>query len=172
MNEAPIFLVGFMGSGKTRVGKLLARMLKWKWLDLDQLIVNEAGKSIPEIFKSEGESGFRKRERACLQKLLSAQCVVVSCGGGVVTQPENLKDLVAQPRVVCLRIQPETVFRRVGNDPRRPLLCSQDPLGHIRELMKQREAYYEVFRHQVDVDRLRSGEVVNRILALLELKLP
>lgn len=172
MSDAPIFLVGFMGSGKTRVGKLLARLLKWKWVDLDQLIVNDDGTSIPEIFEREGESGFRKRERACLQKLLTAQCVVVSCGGGVVTQPDNLQDLLTQPRVVCLRIQPETVFRRVGNDPRRPLLNSQDPLGHIRRLMQERDPYYQAFPYQVDVDRLRSGEVVNRIITLLELKLP
>lgn len=169
MNEAPIFLVGFMGSGKTRVGKLLARILKWRWLDLDQQIVAEAGLSIPEIFAAEGEAGFRERERRCLQKLLHEHAVVVSCGGGVVTQPDNFRDLLAQPRVVCLRIQPETVFRRVGNDPRRPLLASRDPLGHIRQLMAAREPYYQAFTHQVDVDKLRSGEVVNRILTLFNL---
>lgn len=169
MDQASIFLVGFMGSGKSRIGKLLARVLKWRWLDLDQLIVQEAGKSIPEIFASEGEAGFRLRERACLQQLLTAEAVVVSCGGGVVTQPENLQDLLQQPRVICLRIQPETVFRRVGNDPRRPLLSSRDPLGHIRKLMQEREAYYQAFPRQIDVDKLRSGEVVNRILAELDL---
>jgi len=165
----PIFLVGFMGSGKTRVGKLLARCLKWNWVDLDHKISSDAGLSIPEIFSQEGEEGFRKRERASFLTYAQIENTVVSCGGGIVTVPENLEDLVNQPRTICLRISPETVFRRVGNDPRRPLLQGPDPFVKIQELMQERKPYYSRFDKVIDVDKLKSGEIVNQILDLLDL---
>ncbi len=160
----PVFLVGFMGSGKTRIGQLLSKRMGWSWLDLDDRIVEVAGKSIPDIFAQEGETAFRKMERQCLQETLSAESLVVSCGGGIVTQPDNLQDLLNQQRVVCLRIQPETVFRRVGNDPRRPLLQGSDSMGQIRKLMQEREAYYQKFPFQVDVDKCRASEVADQIV--------
>ncbi|MDF3127569.1 shikimate kinase [Kiritimatiellaeota bacterium B1221] len=166
---SPVFLVGFMGSGKTQTGQLLAKRLGWSWLDLDEKIVEVAGKSIPEIFAQEGEGAFRKMERACLQEALASEATVVSCGGGIVTQPDNLRDLLHQSRVVCLRIQPETVFRRVGNDPRRPLLQGSDSMGQIRKLMTEREVYYQQFPLQIDVDKCRASEVVDRIIDQLRL---
>lgn len=164
-----IFLVGFMGSGKTRVGKLLAKRLGWNWIDLDHVIVEEAGKSIPEIFTHEGEDGFRKREREVLTSFLHTENYVISCGGGIITVPQNLEDLVRQPRSLCLRITPETVFRRVGNDPRRPLLQGKDPYARIQELMALREPFYERFKNFVQVDKLRTAVIVNRIIELFEL---
>lgn len=162
-----IFLVGFMGSGKTRVGKLLAKKLKWNWVDLDHEVVKIAGMSIPDIFASEGEQGFRNRERAALQTHLRAQNEVVSCGGGVILRPENLEDLLKEPHVYCLRITPETVFRRVANDPRRPLLQGPHPYETIKELMAGRADLYARFPRQIDVDHLRTAEVVDRILPTL-----
>lgn len=159
-----------MGSGKTNVGKQLAKHLKWSWVDVDEEIVRQAGKSIPEIFANEGEAYFRELERQCLLELLPSENQVVSCGGGIVTRPDNLRDLVAQPRSVCLRVSPETVFRRVGNDPRRPLLQGADPLGKIRELMQQRAPYYQEFPHQIDVDKLKTKEVVRKIIDELGLR--
>ncbi|MEX2608117.1 MAG: shikimate kinase [Kiritimatiellia bacterium] len=156
-----------MGSGKTRVGKLLAKKLNWKWVDLDREVVNAAGMSIPELFKQEGEQGFRDRERAALQAHLCAENEVISCGGGIILRPENLEDLLKEPQVYCLRITPESVFRRVGNDPRRPLLQGPDPYGKIKELMSGREALYARFPHQIDVDHLRTSEVVDSILPML-----
>lgn len=166
----PVFLVGFMGSGKTRTGKLLAKRLGWHWLDLDERIVEVAGKTIPEIFSRDGEAAFRSLERDCLRKVLSENSTVISCGGGIVTQAENLQELLNQPRVVCLRIQPETVFRRVGNDPRRPLLQRTDAMEQIRKLMRARSVFYDQFKYQIDVDRLRTSEVVNRIIEDLGLQ--
>lgn len=164
-----VFLVGFMGSGKTRVGKLLARRLQWDWVDLDEVIVEQAGISIPEIFSTEGEGGFRKRERHVLTQYLNSQQKVISCGGGVITVPENLEDLVRQPRSLCLKINPETVFRRVGNDPRRPLLQGKDPFAKIQELMNVRAPYYERFNHSIQVDKLRTAVVVNQIIEMFDL---
>lgn len=166
----PVFLVGFMGSGKTRTGKELAERLAWEWIDLDDQIVETAGKSIPQIFSGEGEEHFRQLERRCLQKVLSRENLVVSCGGGIVTQPESLNLLLEQPRVICLRISPETVFRRVGNDPRRPLLQGADSMGIIRSLMREREPCYSRFPHQIDVDKRNASEVVDEIVGLLELE--
>ncbi|WFB35248.1 shikimate kinase [Kiritimatiellota bacterium B12222] len=167
--EEPIFLVGFMGSGKTRVGKLLSKRLGWGWVDLDHEIEAQAQMPISEIFKKEGESGFRLREKAVLDQFSQQEEIVVSCGGGIVTEADNLKQLLSLPRVVCLRLTPETVFKRVGNDPRRPLLHGQDPYGQIQKLMKAREGYYVQFSHQIDVDRLRTAEVVNEIIGLFGL---
>jgi shikimate kinase len=162
-----IFLVGFMGSGKTRVGKLLAKELKWNWVDLDKEVVRSAGMSIPELFKLEGEQGFRDRERAALQEHLQADNEVISCGGGIILRPENMQDLLAEPHVYCLRITPESVFRRVGNDPRRPLLQGPHPYETIKELMAGRADLYARFPNQIDVDHLRTSEVVEAILPML-----
>ncbi|MDA3874751.1 MAG: shikimate kinase [Kiritimatiellae bacterium] len=162
-----IFLVGFMGSGKTRVGKLLAKKLKWNWVDLDHEVVENAGMSIPELFASEGEQGFRDRERVALQTHLQSQNEVISCGGGVILRPENVEDLLKEPHVYCLRITPEAVFRRVGNDPRRPLLQGPNPYRTIKELMASRADLYARFPRQIDVDHLRTSEVVDLILPTL-----
>ncbi|MGA0333830.1 MAG: shikimate kinase [Kiritimatiellia bacterium] len=161
--NAPIFLIGFMGSGKTHIGKELARKLDWSWVDLDQEITRLAGKSIPEIFAGPGESAFREMENQCLRESLQRDATVISCGGGVITHDDSRNLLLAQPRVVCLRIKPETVFRRVGNDPRRPLLQGTDAMGQIRKLMKAREPFYSQFEHQIDVDNLPTVRLVKRI---------
>ncbi len=162
-----IFLVGFMGSGKTRVGKLLAKKLKWNWVDLDKEVVKAAGVTIPELFTREGEEGFRDRERVVLQEHLQAENEVISCGGGIVLRPENLEDLLKEPQVYCLRITPESVFRRVGNDPRRPLLQGPNPYEKIKELMASRADLYARFPNQIDVDHLRTSDVVDAILLSL-----
>lgn len=83
--------------------------------------------------------------------------------------PENLEDLVRQPRSLCLKINPETVFRRVGNDPRRPLLQGKDPFAKIQELMNVRAPYYERFNHSIQVDKLRTAVVVNQIIEMFDL---
>lgn len=162
-----VFLVGFMGSGKTRVGKLLAKKLNWTWVDLDREVSGAAGMSIPDLFRLEGEEGFRDRERAALQTHLKAENEVISCGGGIILRPENLEDLLREPHVYCLRITPESVFRRVGNDPRRPLLRGPNPYETIKKLMADRADLYARFPNQIDVDHLRTPEVVDAILPKL-----
>lgn len=162
--NGPVILVGFMGTGKSDTGRRLARKLGWTFTDLDQAVVRAAGLSIPEIFEREGEEGFRRRERRALLESLKTPEQVVACGGGVVTVPENLELLRAQPWVFRLRARPETVFARVGGDPNRPLLRGEgNPVDRIRELLAAREPLYAPFARQIDTDGFRASEVAERM---------
>jgi len=164
--KGPVFLIGFMGTGKSEVGRLLSKELEWVFRDVDEMVEAEAGRSIPEIFEEEGESGFRRRERAALLKSMASSNSVVSCGGGIVVTPENLEDLLRQPYVYRLRAEPKTIFERVGSDPHRPLLQGEgDPLGRIGNLLNAREPLYRKFEKQVVTDGFRPSEVVGHILS-------
>lgn len=163
-----IALVGFMGTGKTEVGRRLATRLGADFIDLDAEIEREAGWTIPEIFAREDEAGFRRRERDALEKALRRRNAVVSCGGGVVVSPENLDALLAHPRVVCLTAEPETILQRIGEDPNRPLLRGGgEPLDRIRELLAARRELYARIPIQVPTDGFRPSEVVDRVVSEL-----
>jgi len=162
-----IFLVGFMGSGKSEVGRELARRLNWSFVDLDEEISRSAGCSIPDIFAGEGERGFRKREREALIRYLPATQTVVSCGGGIVTQPENVSDLQTNPGTVCLQVSSEEAWKRVGGDANRPLVSGDQPEQRLRDLMAERQPLYASFPLQVSTDGFRSSEVVDQVLSEL-----
>lgn len=167
-NEDAIVLVGFMGTGKTEVGRRLAERLEAEFIDLDAEIEREAGMTIPEIFAREDEAGFRRREREALRGALRRKGAVVSCGGGVVVSPENLDALLQHPRVVCLTAGPETILRRIGDDPNRPLLrAGGEPIHHIRELLAARRELYDRIPVQVATDGFRPSEVVDRTVSEL-----
>jgi shikimate kinase len=163
--NTPLLLIGFMGSGKTQVGRLLARSLHVPFVDLDESIARDAGCGIPDLFAREGEDGFRRREHEALKRSLQPGGRIVSCGGGIIVRPENRDLLLAQPHVYCLRVSAESVLKRVGNDPNRPLLHGADPLTRIRELQQQRAPWYALFPHQIDTDGFRPSEVADRILS-------
>jgi shikimate kinase len=157
-----------MGTGKTAVGKRLAEKIQKEFVDLDQEIEREAGMPVSDIFARENEAGFRMRERKTLTHVLERDDLVVSCGGGVVVTPENLEDLIRHPHVFCLTATPETLLRRIGNDPRRPLLqSSRAPIERIRELLAARQTLYDRIPHQIATDGLRPPEVADRILSEL-----
>lgn len=162
-----VFLVGFMGSGKSEVGRLLADHLDWSFVDLDEEISKKAGCSIPEIFEKEGEPGFRKRERDCLLEFMEKTEAVISCGGGIVTVPENLRDLISQPGSFCLQVTPEEVWKRIGQDPNRPMLQAENPQQRIRDLLASRAPFYDQFPHQVQTENFRTSEVVETLLSEL-----
>lgn len=162
-----VYLVGFMGSGKTEVGRILANRLNWTFVDLDERISDAADCSIPEIFEREGEAGFRLRERRCLLETLGDIQQVVSCGGGIVTVPENRVDLIAQPGSICLHVSPDEVCKRIGQDPNRPLLKGEDPRGQIEKLLQERSPWYREFPLQVETDGFRPSEVADQVLSEL-----
>lgn len=162
-----VFLVGFMGSGKSAVGRELADRLGWSYLDLDEEIVRDAGCSIPDIFAAEGEAGFRTREAECLSRALHTPHQVVSCGGGIVTLPENLQQLLDHPGTVCLEVSAEEVWNRIGQDPNRPLLQGEDPQGTIRSLMEERAPLYAQVPLRIKTDGFRTSEVVDQVLSEL-----
>src|SRR5437773_2639715 len=105
--DAPIFLVGFMATGKTTVGRILAARLGWRLVDLDEMITREAGQSVPRIFETEGEAGFRAREARALGAVSRERQVVVAPGGGAACREDNLRTMLDAGRVVALAITPE-----------------------------------------------------------------
>ncbi len=161
-----IVLTGFMGSGKSTVGRRLSYLLKKPYLDTDKLIEQRQKKTISEIFKEEGEDAFRTMETELLEELAQAKCIrVISVGGGTPLREQNRVLLSRLGKVVYLRIRPETVYERLKEDKTRPLLQCEDPLTRIRELIASRnKAYEERADLIIDVDELNTEEVAKRIM--------
>src|SRR4051812_46412141 len=137
-----IALIGFMGTGKSSVGQLVAGQLHFTFLDTDHVIETRAGKTISEIFAQEGEPLFRELERKIVAELTTRKKTVISSGGGLPTNPDNLASLKSHSLVVCLWASPEKIWERVRSQTHRPLLSHPDPLAKIRSLLAEREPFY------------------------------
>lgn len=137
-----IALIGFMGTGKSSVGRLVAEALRFGFVDTDELIEKHAGKSISQLFAEDGEVVFRKHESWAIKELRSLKHHVVSTGGGVGADEKNLHSLKQHALVVCLWASPETIWTRVRTQTHRPLLQTPNPQEKIRELLKAREPFY------------------------------
>ena len=137
-----IALVGFMGTGKSTVGQIAASMLGFRFVDTDEMIEGMAQKRIADIFTSEGEVRFREYEREVVTQLNGMHHAVISTGGGLVTNPENLASLKQHALVVCLWCSAEAIFKRVGHQSHRPLLRVENPLERIRTLLAERAPAY------------------------------
>jgi shikimate kinase len=138
-----VFLIGPMGSGKTAVGKLLARTLAKTFYDSDVEIERRTGVDIPYIFEKEGETGFRERERDVLDALTQLENVVIATGGGAVLMAENRERLASRGRVVYLKTGIRQQLERTKHGRQRPLLFTADPEAKLRELMQLRAPLYE-----------------------------
>jgi shikimate kinase len=138
-----IFLIGPMGSGKTAVGKQLARQLDLVFYDSDVEIERRTGVDIPYIFEKEGEAGFREREREVIDDLTRLDGVVIATGGGAVLLPENRERLAARGCVVYLRTGIDHQLERTRHGRHRPLLYTEDPEARLRALMEHRSPLYE-----------------------------
>jgi len=159
-----ITLVGFMGTGKTTVGKLLAKRLGYKFVDSDDEIEREQGVSITHIFSELGEAHFRDLETDMLKRLSKREGLVISAGGGAVIRAENVDNLRRGGPVVCLSATPEEIYERVRHSTHRPLLKVDDPLGRIRELLDLRRKFYSRADLEVETGGLGPEEVVELIL--------
>ena len=165
-----IILTGFSGTGKSRVGAAVARVLGWKFIDTDAEVVRLAGKSIASIFSEDGEEAFRRLEGEALRQACPGGRRVVATGGGILMDPENRKLVFDSGLVVGLEATPETIHRRLaaqggGNDPEeRPLLASPDPLQRIRDLKGHRQPYYALAHWTVHTDNLPDGQVVTEVI--------
>ncbi len=161
-----IVLIGFMGSGKTTVGISLSWKLKMAVEDTDKLIERRAGKSIRDIFATEGEGAFRRMETDLLKELSEKKYSrILSVGGGTPVNPVNRALLKKCGTVVYLRLKAETVYARLREDTTRPLLQCENPLEQIRTLLTAREsAYAECADVIIDVDEITIEEVVHKII--------
>lgn len=164
-----IYLIGFMGTGKTSTGIELAKLMDRELLDSDDLIVKQEGKTIPEIFAESGEEGFRNIETGIFRKLSQdGNNYIISCGGGAPLRKENVSLMRQNGRVVRLTATAETVYERVKGDTNRPLLLSEDPMKRIKELMNQREkAYSEAADITVSTDGRSPYEVASEVARIL-----
>lgn len=165
-----IFLVGLPGSGKSTVGRQLARRLGLPFVDSDQVIEQGIGSSIRAYFDREGETAFRELEAQVIDELTRGPRAVVATGGGAVLRAENRQNLRERGQVVYLRSTPEDLFRRLRNDRQRPLLQVADPLATLKELHAKRHPHYAQTAHFViDTGRPSVATLVNMIVMQLEL---
>ncbi|MBV6424952.1 MAG: Shikimate kinase 1 [Steroidobacteraceae bacterium] len=165
LGKRNIFLIGPMGSGKSAVGKLLARHVRAPFYDSDAEIEIRTGVDIPYIFEKEGEAGFREREREVIDLLTAMEPVVVSTGGGAILLPENRACLAGRGVVVYLETSVDQQAGRVQHGRHRPLLRDVDPAQKLGELMAIREPLYRgIADVTVATDGRKVQQVVDRIL--------
>ena len=157
-------LVGFMGTGKSSVGQLVAAQIHFRFADTDELIEARTGKSISGIFAEGGESQFREYERAVVEDLTGFYRTVIATGGGLVTQEENLNSLKTHALVVCLWASPETIWARVRHQMHRPLLQTPDPPARIRQLLAEREPFYRRADVLVNTEMRSVKDVVHHVI--------
>ena len=160
---ANIALIGFMGTGKTTVGRMLADAMRFEFLDTDDLIQQRTGRLITDIFAQHGEPAFRALERQVVDELAGRTQTVISTGGGLPAEPGNLERLKKYALVVCLWAAPEKIWERVRNQSHRPLLNHPDPLARIRELLAAREPAYKAADVLVNTDLRNVREVTQQI---------
>ena len=159
-----IVLTGFMGTGKTSTGRVLARKLGTRFIDTDTLIEKEAGIQIWEIFEKFGEAHFRGLERQIVKKVTEEEGIVIAVGGGAIVNPANLADLKRHGIVVSLTASLDVILSRVERNLDRPLLKVEDKLGKIKELIAVRAPFYEKADITVDTDCKNPEQVADEIL--------
>lgn len=153
-----------MGTGKSSVGRLVADLLHFTYLDTDRVIEARASKTIVNIFEQEGETAFRSYEHRIVEELTHRRKTVISTGGGLPVNEENLNSLKTHALVVCLWASPETIYERVRGHDHRPLLNETDPLAKIRDLLSLRGPYYRQADVLVNTERRSVRDVAVQVI--------
>jgi shikimate kinase len=159
-----IALIGFMGTGKTSVGRLVAEQLHFHYIDTDEMIQNATGKTIAEIFANCGEPAFRGLEEKAVAELTTKTQTVISCGGGLPVAPQNLASLKTHALVVCLWATPAKIWERVKSQTHRPLLHDPDPQKKINELLAAREPFYKQADILLNTESRSLREVAQQVI--------
>ncbi len=158
-----LYLVGFMGTGKSTVGRVLAKRLSMRFLDSDHEIEAAQGRKVPEIFADKGEAHFRSLERAFVESGHPEKGCVVACGGGLVMQEGMIEALRTRGIVACLFASAETILKRTSANKNRPLLNVEDPARRIRDLLAQREPTYLRSGACIYTDKRPMSDVVDHL---------
>lgn len=159
-----IYIVGFMGTGKTAAGKELARKKKWQFVDLDELIELRERRVISDIFAKEGEPYFRRVEKQVLKEVAKEKKFVVACGGGIVIDKDNVKVMKETGIMICLTATAEAILKRTCGYAHRPLLNVKDPKKQIGHLLKLRAPYYAQADKTIDTSKMSVEQVVQNII--------
>ncbi len=168
--QTNIALIGFMGVGKTAVGKVLAEKLGRSFVELDSLIEQKAGESIPDIFQRDGEAAFRELEIEVTKEVSKDKNLVIACGGGIVLNKINIDRLRQQSRIVYLTASPKVILKRVSSEEgQRPLLEVDNPTLTIRELLDFRKPFYEKAADIIiNTSKLDINSVAEQIISKLK----
>lgn len=163
-----VVLTGFMGSGKSAVGRCLAQRLGWSFFDTDEMIERDTHRTIAEIFNQKGEALFRDLESKAVALVSMLDQTVIATGGGVPLKDENMRLLEKNGAIFCLTAKPESLLQRLGSKiVTRPLLKGRDPLLAMEDLLKAREKSYRRCTHRLATDDLTVEQVADRILKFL-----
>lgn len=163
-----IVLTGFMGTGKSKIGRRLAKELRMSYLDTDEFIEKREKDSISAIFRKRGEKYFRRLETKIVKEVALLDNYVISTGGGVVLREENIRVLKKNAFIICLLASPEVILERTKGDEKRPLLEVNNQKKRIGELLEFRKPYYEKADLKIDTSTLDSKKVVEEIAKFLE----
>ena len=166
-----VVLIGFMGTGKTSTGKMLAAKLGAAFIDMDQKIEEEAGMSIPDMFARKGEAYFREQERALVKRLAARRNAVISTGGGTVKNPNNVADFKKSGVIVCLSASVDAVLARTNRRGTRPVLDGADQGDRrkaVEQLMAERRELYKQADYTIDTSELSPLLVVENIVRFLK----
>ena len=155
-----IVLVGFMGTGKTSIGKRLATQLRMPYVDTDDIIEQDSGRRISDIFAEDGETAFRELESEAVRKASKLDNHIISTGGGVVLKETNMVELKRNGIIFCLTATAEEIYQRVRHQSHRPLLQTPDPLGKIKSMLEERHPYYAKADYMVETTQRSFGEVM------------
>jgi len=162
-----VVLTGFMGTGKSSIGKLLAYRLGKSFVDIDKQIEKEMGISIPEIFAKYGEEFFRVKEHEVVERISRYKNAVIATGGGVVLNARNMECLRQKGLIICLRANPDVILERTSRRPTRPLLQCENPRQVIVDLLAKRQPFYEEADYHVDTSVLTPHQITEQIIAYL-----
>ncbi len=167
-----IVLIGFRGTGKSTVGKLLAKRLKRDYVDTDEYIESTTGKTIKDIFEEEGEEGFRKTEVETIAKLGKMDNKIIAAGGGVVLKDENVKNLKSNGFLILLEATPEIIHDRIRQDAKtkqqRPSLTNKNSFDEIKHLIDKRQPLYEnAANYTINTSYVSCGNIVEEIITVI-----
>ena len=163
-----IVLIGPMGSGKSAVGRTIAKKLGRRFIDTDRYIERKSGKTIPEIFEQDGELTFRLKEKETIKKISQYIGIVIATGGGTIKDPENFKYLRESGWIIALLASPDVLYQRIAGKRVRPLLSGkEDPLKAIEEILNERKYVYGQADFQIDTENKQVNDLADEIIDFL-----
>ncbi len=170
MEKSNIALIGFMGTGKTTIGEKLAEILKLNFIELDEFIEDLAGKTIPQIFKEDGEIRFREYEIEACKKVSIRDNVIIACGGGVVLNKINIDYLKEKAIIIYLEASPAVIYDRTMNEgkEKRPLLNNPNPMKSIKDLLEYRAPFYKAAAQYTINTEKDIHSIINEIIEIFK----